>query len=166
MKNQEKSMGSQPRSRNSNIPRSKKQGKQSRRSSVIITDMLETDMNRESILETVIEPESQTLQGDEPQVKIPTQDDRFYVSKKGSHQWDNVEWTEELRQQGEVEGDRQSYVGEDARPDEDDILVESDYEMDERSGPQFEPTNHNNVNINIGFSDFFEGSGRNCKSDY
>ncbi|KAL2488352.1 hypothetical protein Fot_41644 [Forsythia ovata] len=157
MKNQEKSMGSQPRSRNSNIPRSKKQGKQSRRSSVIITDMLETDMNRESILETVIEPESQTLQGVDVSQDWETDFIELFV------QWSG---TEELRQQGEVEGDRQSYVGEDARPDEDDILVESDYEMDERSGPQFEPTNHNNVNINIGFSDFFEGSGRNCKSDY
>ncbi|KAL2559664.1 Leucine-rich repeat transmembrane protein kinase family protein [Forsythia ovata] len=59
---------------------------------------------------------------------------------------------EELRQQGEVEGDRQSDVGEDGRPDEDDILVESDYEMDE---PHVEPTNDNNVNIDIGFGEFF-----------
>ncbi|KAL2553831.1 hypothetical protein Fot_07450 [Forsythia ovata] len=60
--------------------------------------------------------------------------------------------SEELRQQGEVEGDRQSDVGEDGRPDEDDILVESDYEMDE---PHVEPTNDNNVNIDIGFGEFF-----------
>ncbi|KAL2553958.1 hypothetical protein Fot_07577 [Forsythia ovata] len=37
------------------------------RSNVIITEILETDTNRESISETVIEPESQPLQGDEPQ---------------------------------------------------------------------------------------------------
>ncbi|KAL2522570.1 Uncharacterized protein Fot_26493 [Forsythia ovata] len=100
-------------------------------SNVIITEILETDMNRESISEIVIE----------------------------------YERSEELRQQGEgeVEGDRQSDVGEDGRPDEDDILVKSDYEMDE---PHVEPTNDNNVNIDIGFGEFFEGSGRNSESDY
>ncbi|KAL2514947.1 Uncharacterized protein Fot_28918 [Forsythia ovata] len=160
------------------------------RSNVIITEILETDMNRESISETVIEPENQPIRGDEPQVEIPTQDDGCYVPDKGSHQWDNVEWgdildgvgvdvsqdweldfiesfvrwsgSEELRQQGEGEGDRQSDVCEDGRPDEDDILVELDYEMDE---PQVEPTNDNNVNIDIGFGEFFKGSGRS-ESDY
>ncbi|KAL2558418.1 hypothetical protein Fot_03157 [Forsythia ovata] len=62
------------------------------RSNVIIMEILETDMNRESISKTFIEPESQPLRGDEPQVEIPTQDDGCYVLEKGSHQWDNVEW--------------------------------------------------------------------------
>ncbi|KAL2467746.1 Uncharacterized protein Fot_51271 [Forsythia ovata] len=163
------------------------------RSNVIITEILEIDMNNESISETVIEPESQPLRGDEPQVEIPTQDDGCYVPEKGSHQWDNVEWgdlfdgvgvdvsqdwesdfiesfvrrsgSEELRQQGEgeVDGDQHTDLGEDSMPDEDGILIESDYEMDE---PQVEPTNDNNVNIDIGFGEFVDGSGRNSESDY
>ncbi|KAL2489713.1 hypothetical protein Fot_43005 [Forsythia ovata] len=56
------------------------------RSSVIIIEILETDMNRESILETVIQPESQPLRGDEPQVEIPSQDDGCYVPQTESHE--------------------------------------------------------------------------------
>ncbi|KAL2549568.1 Uncharacterized protein Fot_11098 [Forsythia ovata] len=51
---------------------------------------------------------------------------------------------------------------EDGRPDEDDILVESDYEIAE---PQVEPTNDNNVNIDIGSGEYFEGSSRS-ESNY
>ncbi|KAL2519816.1 hypothetical protein Fot_23739 [Forsythia ovata] len=143
------------------------------RSNVIITEILETDMNMESISKTVIEPESQPLQGDEPQVEIPTQDDGCYVPEKRSHQWDNVEYGDLLDGVGvDVSQDWESDFiesffrwsgSEDGRPDKDDILVESDYEMDE---PHVEPTNENNVNINIGFGKFFEGSSCNNESDY
>ncbi|KAL2546569.1 hypothetical protein Fot_15802 [Forsythia ovata] len=143
------------------------------RSNVIITEILETDMNSESISETVMEPESQPLRGDEPQVEIPTQDDGCYVPEKGSHQWDNVEWGDlfdgvgvDVSQDWEsdfIESFVRRSGSEDSMPDEDGILIESDYEMDE---PQVEPTNDNNVNIDIGFGEFVDGSGRNSESDY
>ncbi|KAL2457404.1 Uncharacterized protein Adt_46375 [Abeliophyllum distichum] len=125
------------------------------RSNVIITEILETDMNRESISEIVIEPESQPLRGVDVSEDWESDFIESFVQRLGS---------EELRQQGEgeFEGDRQTDVGEDGRRDENDILVESDYEMDE---PQVEPTNVNNVNIDIGFGEFVEGSSRS-ESDY
>ncbi|KAL2529448.1 hypothetical protein Fot_22049 [Forsythia ovata] len=97
-------------------------------SSIIITEILESDTIREPRSETVIQPER----------------------------------TEELRHEGE--GERQTDVGEDIRPDE--VLIKSDYEMDEENGPQAEPTVDNNVNIDISFGDLYEGSGCNSDTDY
>ncbi|KAL2489120.1 hypothetical protein Fot_42412 [Forsythia ovata] len=64
------------------------------------------------------------------------------------------------------EGERQSDVGEDIGPDEDDILVNLDYEMDKGSRPQAEPTIDNNMIIDIGFGDLYEGLGLNSDTDY
>ncbi|KAL2501848.1 hypothetical protein Fot_35696 [Forsythia ovata] len=66
----------------------------------------------------------------------------------------------------EGEGERQSDVGEDIWIDEDDILIELDYKIDGGIGPQAEPTFDNNVNIDIGFGDLYEGSGCNNDIDF
>ncbi|KAL2496798.1 hypothetical protein Fot_40555 [Forsythia ovata] len=129
------------------------------RTSVIITEISESDMIREPRSETFIQPESQ-----------PLRDYGNYVLQSDSHECDNVDWENLLDRKGEgerhVDEIEESKAGEDIGLDQDDILVDSDYEMDEGSGPHAEPTVDNNVNIDIGFGYLYEGSEHNSDSDY
>ncbi|KAL2551580.1 hypothetical protein Fot_05199 [Forsythia ovata] len=125
--------------------------------------------------ETNIQPESQSLHDDEPQVDIQSQDNGCYVPQSYSHEWDNVDWGDLLDRVGlGPEGEGERLVDEieelEARGDigfeQEDILVDLDYEINKGSVPQAELTIDNNVNIDIGFGDLHEGLGCNNDTNY